>query len=65
MHVVGCEWFPFIRVLCEVQSSNFCMDGNFLIEFIPFSLLKENLAKLHKGTINYILGKKLIAAGKD
>ena len=28
-------------------------------------IFKENLAKLHKRTINYILEKKIIAVGKD
>jgi len=37
----------------------------FIFLFIPLSLQKENLAKLHKRTIDYILGKKIIAVGKD
>ena len=31
---------------------------------MPFSLQKENLAKLHKRTINYILGKKNYCSGE-
>ena len=35
-----------------------------LINLFHFHCKKENLAKLHKRTINYILGKKNYCSGK-
>ena len=51
------------QFIIKVSSWRFYLFIYFL--FIPFSLQKENLAKLHKRTINYILEKKIIAVGKD
>ena len=44
------------QFIIKVSSWRFYLFIYFL--FIPFSLQKENLAKLHKRTINYILEKK-------
>ena len=50
------------QFIIKVSSWRFYLFIYFL--FIPFSLQKENLAKLHKRTINYILEKKNYGSGE-
>ena len=50
------------QFIIKVSSWRFYLFIYFL--FIPFSLQKENLAKLHKRTINYILEKKNYCSGE-
>ena len=46
---------------CAILHSKFIKK---FLKFIPFSLKKESLAKLHKRKIYYILGKKNYCSGE-
>ena len=58
--------YPIFTALVETKVSQIEHIHTYIYIYIYIYIYKENLAKLHKRTINYILKKKkIIAVGKD